>query len=53
MNSKVEAVLAIVPGCTEEQIHLALHDNGFDLEKAISALLDSDGLSNEVTTSPH
>lgn len=51
MNSKVEAVLAIVPGCTEEQIHLALHDNGFDLEKAISALLDSDGLSNEVTSS--
>ena len=48
MNSKVQAVLAVVPGCTEEQIHLALHDNGFDLDKAISALLDSDGLENEV-----
>ena len=48
LNGKVEAVLAIVPGCTEEQIHLALHDNGYDLDKAISALLDSDGQSNEV-----
>ena len=49
LNSKVQSVLSVVPGCTEEQIHLALHDNGYDLDKAISALLDSDGQTNEVS----
>ena len=49
LNSKVQSVQSVVPGCTEEQIHLALHDNGYDLDKAISALLDSDGQTNEVS----
>ena len=53
VNSKVASVLAIVPGCAEEQIHLALHDNNYDLEKAISALLDSDGVPNQVCVCMH
>ena len=48
LNSMVASVLTVVPGCTEEQVHLALHDNNYDLDKAISALLDSDGVSNQV-----
>ena len=48
INSKVQKVLSVVPGCSEEQVHLALHDNGYDLDKTISALLDSDGQTNQV-----
>ena len=48
INSKVQKVLSVVPGCSEEQVHLVLHDNGYDLDKTISALLDSDGQTNEV-----
>lgn len=48
VNKKVSAILAVVPDCSEEQIHLALHDNGYDVDKAMSALLDSNGLANEV-----
>lgn len=49
VNSKVTSVLTVVPGCTEEQVHLALHDNNYDLDKTISALLDSDGVPNQVS----
>ena len=48
VNSKVAFVLTVVPGCTEEQVHLALHDNNYDLDKTISALLDSDGVPSQV-----
>lgn len=50
LNSQVAFVLTVVPGCTEEQVHLALHDNNYDLEKTISALLDSDGVADQVCT---
>lgn len=42
LNKKIEQVLVIVPSKSEEEICIALHDNDYDPEEAISALLDSD-----------
>lgn len=35
-------VVAVVPGRSEWEVCIALHDHDFDPEKAITALLDSD-----------
>ena len=42
IEHRIHAVLSIVPGRSSEEVNIALHDNDFDVEKAISALLDSD-----------
>ena len=39
----IQEVLGIVPGRSSEDASIALHDNDFNVEKAISALLDGDG----------
>lgn len=41
-EKKIQEVLSVVPGRSSEDASIALHDNDFDVEKAISALLDSD-----------
>ena len=45
---KVQEILTVVPSRSEEEICIALHDHDFDIEKAISALLDSDGAVGQV-----
>lgn len=42
MEHHIQRVLAVVPGRSNEEVYVALHDNEFDIERAISALLDSD-----------
>lgn len=39
---KIQQVAAIVPGKSEDEICIMLHDNNFDPEATISALLDND-----------
>ena len=43
LGEKLAQVRAVVPGRSEEEVCIALHDHDFDPEKAITALLDSDG----------
>ena len=42
LERKIQDVLLVVPGRSSEDASVALHDNDFDIEKAISALLDGD-----------
>lgn len=42
LEKRIQEVLSVVPGRSSEEANIALHDNDYDLEKAISALLDSD-----------
>lgn len=42
LEKKIQEVLMVVPGRSNEEANIALHDNDFDVEKAISALLDND-----------
>lgn len=42
LEKRIQEVLSVVPGRSTEEANVALHDNDFDMEKAISALLDSD-----------
>ena len=42
VERRIQEVLSVVPGRSSEDANVALHDNDFDMEKAISALLDSD-----------
>ena len=39
----IQDVLCIMAGRSREDASIALHDNDFNVEKAISALLDEDG----------
>lgn len=39
---KIQQVVAIVPDKSEDEIYIVLHDNNYDPEAAISALLDND-----------
>lgn len=39
---KIQQVSAIVPDKSEDEICIVLHDNNFDPEATISALLDND-----------
>ena len=42
LESRIQQVLAIVPGRTLEEGNVALHDNDFNVATAVSALLDND-----------
>lgn len=42
LAEKIQQVKAVVPSRSEEEVSIALHDNDFNIEKAITALLDSD-----------
>ena len=42
LESRIQQVLAIVPGRTLEEANVALHDNDFNVATAVSALLDND-----------
>ena len=42
IKRKIQQVTAIVPNKSEDEICIMLHDNNFDPEAAISALLDND-----------
>ena len=42
LEKRIHEVLSIVPGRTSEEANVALHDNDFNVETAVSALLDND-----------
>lgn len=42
LEKRIQEVLSIVPGRTSEEANIALHDNDFSVETAVSALLDND-----------
>ena len=42
LETLIQGVLLVVPSRSKEEANIALHDNDFDIEKAISALLDND-----------
>ena len=43
---KISMMTAMLPGRSEEEISIALHDHDYDTTKAITALLDSDSQSS-------
>ena len=45
LEKRIQDVLSIVPGRTSEEANIALHDNDFSVETAVSALLDNDQMS--------
>lgn len=47
-DKKVKEIMAVIPGRSEEEIYIALHDHDFDTQKALTALLDSDGSLGQV-----
>ena len=42
LEKRIHEVLSIVPGRTSEEANVVLHDNDFNVETAVSALLDND-----------
>ncbi|XP_065909406.1 protein lingerer-like isoform X2 [Dysidea avara] len=50
IKDKIQQVASIVLDKTEDEICITLHDNNFDPEATISALLDSDNFKSEWTT---
>ena len=48
LTDKIHQVLSVVPSRSEEEVCIALHDHDFDPEKAITALLDSEGSTGQV-----
>ena len=43
LEQRIEQVASVVRGRTEDEISIALHDNDYDPDRAVAALLDEDG----------